>query len=220
MKITKYIHSCLLFQKDGFKILFDPGKFSFAEGLVKPETFNDVDAVIITHIHPDHLDTENLAAIAALSHCSIYTNAEVSAELFKADLESILVEPGELTIGPFQLEAVNVVHELLLDSPAPDMQAYIIDGKVLNPADSFQEELLAYKGIDLLILPVMAPFTTELKIADFADRLRPKAVLPVHDGYAKDFFLQQRYQNYIKHFHKNDILFHQMAAPGDSLAIN
>ncbi len=37
MKITKYIHSCLLLEKDTDKILFDPGKFSFAEGKVKPK---------------------------------------------------------------------------------------------------------------------------------------------------------------------------------------
>jgi len=58
IKITKYIHSCLLFEKDGFKLLFDPGKFTFAEGLVSPEMFSDISAVIITHNHPDHLDTE------------------------------------------------------------------------------------------------------------------------------------------------------------------
>jgi len=35
MRVSKYLHSCLLIENDGGKILFDPGKFSFAEGLVK-----------------------------------------------------------------------------------------------------------------------------------------------------------------------------------------
>jgi L-ascorbate metabolism protein UlaG (beta-lactamase superfamily) len=27
MKITKHLHSCLLFEQDGHKLLFDPGLF-------------------------------------------------------------------------------------------------------------------------------------------------------------------------------------------------
>lgn len=34
MHITKYIHSCLLPEHKGEQLLFDPGKFSFIDGLV------------------------------------------------------------------------------------------------------------------------------------------------------------------------------------------
>ena len=37
MRISKYIHACLLVEKGADKILFDPGKFSFIEGLVSKE---------------------------------------------------------------------------------------------------------------------------------------------------------------------------------------
>jgi L-ascorbate metabolism protein UlaG (beta-lactamase superfamily) len=63
MKISKYLHSCLLFEKDNFRLLIDPGTFTFAEGFIQPEEFDNVDAVIITHIHPDHLDKDNLSKI-------------------------------------------------------------------------------------------------------------------------------------------------------------
>jgi hypothetical protein len=49
MRITKYIHSCLLVEKGLDKILFDPGKFSFVEGLVKPAQFHDLSAIVLTH---------------------------------------------------------------------------------------------------------------------------------------------------------------------------
>ena len=220
MKITKYIHSCLLFEKTGFKILFDLGKFSFAEGLVTAEMFNDVQSVIITHNHPDHLDMENLKKIIELSKATIYTNAEVSKELFANGLESILVEEGEMTIGPFSLKVLNVAHEHILDSPLPDMQAYVIDSTILNPVDSFEQKLYAYEGINLLILPIMAPFTTELKVAEFGDKIHPKHILPVHDGYAKDFFLKQRYENYAKHFKKRNIEFYAAGEAGFSVEID
>jgi L-ascorbate metabolism protein UlaG (beta-lactamase superfamily) len=83
MKISKYLHSCLVFELDGHKLLIDPGKFSFAEGLVTPETFADVNSIIITHIHPDHLDIENLKKIADLSNAAIYTNEQVGDVLEK-----------------------------------------------------------------------------------------------------------------------------------------
>jgi L-ascorbate metabolism protein UlaG (beta-lactamase superfamily) len=90
---------------------------------------------------------------------------------------------------------------------------------VLHPVDSFEEKLLEYKGIELLILPTMAPFATELKIADFADRLQPKRILPVHDGFAKDFFMKQRYDNYIKHFDEKGIRFINIKPIGESVDV-
>jgi glyoxylase-like metal-dependent hydrolase (beta-lactamase superfamily II) len=62
-----------VFEKDGFKLLIDPGTFSFVEGFIEAGEFNDVDAVIITHIHPDHLDKDNLAKIVELSGAKVYT---------------------------------------------------------------------------------------------------------------------------------------------------
>ena len=55
MQISKYLHSCLLFEQEDDKLLFDPGNYSFIEGRVTPETFRDVSTVVITHSHPDHL---------------------------------------------------------------------------------------------------------------------------------------------------------------------
>ncbi|MDT3401129.1 MULTISPECIES: MBL fold metallo-hydrolase [Mucilaginibacter] len=219
MKISKYIHSCLLLEKDGFQLLFDPGKFTFAEDLVKVEQFIKVNAVIITHSHPDHLHVEQLKAIVKLSGAKIYTNKEVAKELKESGLSYNLVEAGLFDIGPFALQAINVKHENILDSPLPDMQAYLIDGRVLNPADSFGTYDDEFQQPELLILPVMAPFTTEIAVAEFADHIKPKAVLPVHDGYAKEFFLKQRYETYSKHFEKRGIVFHQAMQPGFSISI-
>ena len=61
----------------------------------------------------------------------------------------------------------------------------------------------------------MAPFTTEPRVAAFADQIRPKQILPVHDGYAKEFFIKHRYQAYNKHFEKLGVVFHQPLLPGD-----
>jgi L-ascorbate metabolism protein UlaG (beta-lactamase superfamily) len=219
MKITKYIHSCLVFELNGHKLLFDPGNFTFAEGLVTPDVFADVNGIIITHIHPDHLDTENLKKIIELSKATVYTNSEVGAAIQKEGLQYELIEDGIFYIGPFKLEAIPVVHEPLLDSPIPQMTGFIINDKVLHPVDSMEPKLINYQGIELLVMVTMAPFTNELKIADFADNIRPKQILPVHDGYAKPFFVRQRFENYAKHFEKSGIKFNTIYQPGDSINI-
>jgi len=219
MKISKYLHSCLVFELDGYKLLFDPGKFSFAEGLVTPEMFAEVDSIIITHIHPDHLDINILDQILALNNAPIYTNTQVGEALTKAGLQHTVWKDGTYNLGPFKLQAITVRHEPILDNPLPQMTGFIINDKVLHPVDSMEDALLGYKGIELLIMVTMAPFTNELRITDFADRLQPKQIFPVHDGYAKDFFIEQRYAAYHKHFEPRGIKFNAVYKVGDSITI-
>ena len=81
MNIKKYLHSCLLLEKEGDQLLFDPGTFSFVEGLVKPDTFSQVANIIITHSHPDHLDIDALTKIVALSKATVWSTGEVAEKL-------------------------------------------------------------------------------------------------------------------------------------------
>ncbi|TGE06420.1 MBL fold metallo-hydrolase [Hymenobacter fodinae] len=219
MRITKYIHSCLLFELDGQQLLFDPGKFSFNEGLVKPDVFKDVSVIVITHDHPDHLDVEALQKIVALRQAIIITNREVATKLHAHGLTVQIHEEGPLDVGAFQLQAIPVQHEAILDSTLPQMTAWLVNGQVLNPADSFAQNLLQFAGVELLVLPVTAPFLTELVVADFVLKMRPKQILPVHDGYLKPFFVEQRYDTYEPYFKKHSIAFHRLAAPGDSVTL-
>jgi L-ascorbate metabolism protein UlaG (beta-lactamase superfamily) len=219
MKITKYLHSCLVFELDGYKLLFDPGKFSFAEEEVTPDMFADVDAIIITHNHPDHLDAEILKEIISLSNAPVYTNQQVAGQIEKEGIASTVWEDGVYNLGPFKLQAITVIHELIMDNPLPQMTGFILNDKVLHPVDSMEDKLLEYQGIELLLMVTMAPFANEIRISGFADKLQPKQILPVHDGYAKEFFIKQRYEAYTKHFDKQGIKFHQIYKVGDSITI-
>lgn len=50
MKLTHLGHACLLVETDGARLLVDPGTMSdFAH-------VRDLDAVLVTHQHPDHVD--------------------------------------------------------------------------------------------------------------------------------------------------------------------
>jgi L-ascorbate metabolism protein UlaG (beta-lactamase superfamily) len=219
VRISKFIHSCLLFEHEGDKLLFDPGNFSFIEGRVTPETFQDVSTVVITHSHPDHLALEPLKRILALSGADVVTNGEVAAILHGEGIDATTIEEGTLTAGAFRLRAIPTPHEAILADNVPRHTAFLVNDRVLNGVDSFAEPLLPYAGVEVLIMPVMAPFLTEVGAAAFARRMRPRQVIPVHDGYAKDFFVRQRYDNYARVFTAMNIQFHKLTEPGGGVTV-
>ena len=212
MHIAKYIHSCLLFTHEGEKLLFDPGVYTFIEGRVTPETFRDVTTVVITHTHADHLDLAALKQILALSGARVIGNGEVAATLQEHGIEVTVVEEGPLTAGAFSLVAIPTPHEPILAPTVPHHTAFLVNERVLNCADSFAAPLLPYAGVEVLVLPVMAPFLTEVGVFDFVRRMHPPHVIPVHDGYAKPFFIAQRYENYGTQLAAIDVTFHIFAS--------
>ena len=146
-------------------------------------------------------------------------DAQVGEALHKSGIAHTVWHDGQHQLGPFKLQAIPVVHEPILDSPLPQMTGFLINDKILHPVDSMEDALLQYKGIELLIMVTMAPFANELRITGFADKLQPKQILPVHDGYAKEFFIKQRYAAYTKHFDNEGINFHDIYKVGDSITI-
>jgi L-ascorbate metabolism protein UlaG (beta-lactamase superfamily) len=220
MRITKYIHACLLVEEGGERILFDPGKFSFVEGLVKPEVFQDISAVIITHQHPDHVDDDALAKIIGNNPAAVLlTNTDLQTRLAEKKISAEVLESGRRNVGNFSFEAVEAKHANLLNSEPPRNIAYVVNDRLLNPGDSFDHTMDRFRGIELLALPAMAPWNTELDVAEFAQRISPRRIIPIHDGYAKDFFLQLRYENYQKYFSGLGIEFSGLAKPGDFVEI-
>jgi L-ascorbate metabolism protein UlaG (beta-lactamase superfamily) len=49
MKISKYIHSCILVESKKERLLIDPGPFTFIEGKVKAGDFKGLTTILFTH---------------------------------------------------------------------------------------------------------------------------------------------------------------------------
>jgi len=219
MQVYKYIHSCLVVEEGKDKILFDPGVFSFIEGKVRPETFSDVSTIIITHQHPDHVDMAMLKEIVTKSGATVLTNSEGKTAFAKEGIAATILEEGNYQTKNFTIRALPAAHEKILSATLPQNTAYIINDTFLNPGDSFDALLTPLKGIKALAVPSMAPWTTEVAIAQFTETMKPRLVIPVHDGYAKDFFLKQRYENYTKAFAAFGVKFQPMGQPGDVVSV-
>ncbi|MGI8772047.1 MAG: MBL fold metallo-hydrolase [Acidobacteriaceae bacterium] len=220
MRISKYIHSCLLVEEGRDKLLFDPGKFSFVEKRVSPEQFLDLTAIIVTHGHPDHLEWDALTQIVARNPAAVVlTNAEVEAQMAAKQMTASIFETGTRAVGGFEVTAMDAPHAWILGSQPPQNTAYLLNGAFLNPGDSFDESLFARAGTRVLALPVMAPWATELQAAAFAAQMKPRQIVPLHDGQARDFFIDQRYATFQKHFAEHGMRFEMMKKVGDSVEI-
>lgn len=196
--------------------MFDPGLFTFVEGLVKPGQFKDIRAIILTHYHPDHIDEESLKQIIENNpDAVVLANTEISAKLAEKNIQAEVFESGQTVIAGFVLEAFDAPHEPILADELPQNTAYLVDGNILHPGDSLSKNLYGLKNTPVLALPLMAPWATELQIYDFAVHMSPQHIIPIHDGFARDFFLESRYHNFQKYFSQNNIKFQWMNKAGN-----
>jgi len=221
MRIQKFLHSCLLIEKGSDRILFDPGKFSFVEHGARAADFTRLNAVIITHSHPDHMDADALKLIIENNPGAVlYGNSGIAAALQAKGLKVELFEEGTKQIEDFRVDAYEARHEKIVAAKIPPNTAYIVDDTLLNPGDSYAYSLDSLRGkFDVLALPVMAPWCSEMDAAGFAARMNAKRVLPIHDGYVKDFFLRMRYDNWETHFAAQGVKFERLERAGDRVLL-
>ncbi|RTK94957.1 MBL fold metallo-hydrolase [Candidatus Saccharibacteria bacterium] len=66
MKITKFVHSCVLIEHEDKAVLIDPGIFSWQSGLVAVESLPKLDTVVVTHMHPDHMGEPFIKALVGV----------------------------------------------------------------------------------------------------------------------------------------------------------
>src|SRR3954453_11396339 len=71
MRITKFGHACVRIEHDGQVVVLDPGIFT------EPEAVDGATAVLVTHVHPDHLHPGNLRATDA----PVFTVGQVADQL-------------------------------------------------------------------------------------------------------------------------------------------
>jgi L-ascorbate metabolism protein UlaG (beta-lactamase superfamily) len=217
MRISKFIHSCVLIEEADSRILFDPGKFCFVEGLVQPGQFQDLTAILLSHGQPDHLDAGSLRKILdANPQAELLTNKPTATELASSGIRASLFEEGERTIGDFRVTAVAALHAPILGGEPPSNTAFLVNDMVLSPGDSFSSALDRFASTPVLLLPIMAPWEGELEMWAFAQRMRPQVVIPVHDGQAKPFFVDHRYEFLAEEFDKVGIRFISLKRPGGS----
>ncbi|PIB92837.1 MBL fold metallo-hydrolase [Caulobacter sp. FWC2] len=219
MRIEKFVHSCLRITVGGESLLFDPGKFSFVDGRVDPHQLAGPSLVALTHDHPDHIDFDALRIILGQRPPTILANGEAAKALREKGFSPTIFEHGQQTFGPFRLVAIPTPHAPILAKETPIVTAFKVNEGLLNVGDSLDPGLHRFADTEILAMPVMAPFLTELDVFAFAKAMRPRTLIPLHDGYARDYFVEQRYDTYEPFLKGVGIRLLRMSDPGASVEV-
>ncbi len=177
MKITKFGHCCLLLDINGVKVLTDPGSFTTDQN-----TLTGVDIVLITHSHQDHYHAESVPQIMKNNPQAVFvTNGEVGELLKKEGAEFTKVSDGESAeVKGVTIEGFGTKHaEIYGEMGQVENTAYMVAEKFYFPGDNFHQP---GKPIDVLALPVAAPWLKIKEVIDFAKRVQARTAFGVHDG--------------------------------------
>jgi len=171
--ITRLTDSCLLVTTDGGTTLFDPGFFTFDTDHVDLEEIGEIQRVLITHEHGDHVKPEFVRWLVDRGDdVTVHANRAVADLLAPHGIEVLIDDPAGVSHE-------DVVHETIPTGAAPPNRSYTIDGLFTHPGDSYQPTQCG----QVLALPLLIPWGSTTASVAFARRLGPRQVVPIHDFY-------------------------------------
>jgi len=186
MRITHLGHSTLLVEAGGARVLLDPG--ALTRGW---EDLRDLDAVVVTHAHADHLDPAEgrfEALRAANPAARVLAEPQTAAdERWGAEA---LAAGTTTQVADLPLRAVGgehaVIHE---DIPVVGNVGVLLGGSahggrggeplLFHPGDAYGE---VPEGVEVLAAPLTAPWAALKETVAFTRAVGPRLVVPIHDA--------------------------------------
>lgn len=180
MQITHLGHACVLIEIDDKRLLIDPGTLSRPGGITA-----DIDALLITHSHVDHLDVpavHNL--LTAHSPKFLVADADSARILAEADItnvDAVDVPTGvRLDVAGLPVDATTVPHAMIhCDLPGLANNTYLIADSILHPGDAFW---IPSQSVDVLLLPIGGPWMKLSESVDYLRAVAPRVAIPIHQG--------------------------------------
>jgi len=177
MKITKLGHCCLLIEIKGVRFLTDPGNYTTLQNEIK-----NVDVVVISHEHTDHLHIESVKTILKNNpQAIIISNGSVGKILEKENITYTKVTDGEeYNIKDVTIKGYGQKHApIYKDYEQTENTGYFFNNKLFYPGDAFTK---IEEPVDILAFPVAAPWLNIEQAMDYVLSVKPRVAIPVHDG--------------------------------------
>jgi len=210
MRLTHLGHACLLAEVADTRVLIDPG--SFSTGF---EDLRDLDAIVITHQHGDHLDQERVPALLrANRQAAVYADAQSAQLLATAGNDVVTLTQGDaVPVGLVTVHAVGKDHAFNhAGVPVVTNIGVVLraDGEpsLFHPGD-------AYDGdpgeVDVLAVPVNAPWCAVRESIAFVQRIGPSGIVPIHDALLAPAG-RRLYVQHVGSFGGDELTLHDLAA--------
>lgn len=179
--ITTWGHSGVRLERDGQRLVIDPGLFS------EPALLDRAGAVLVTHDHADHVVPDRLAAtLTANVNLAAWAPAPVVEQLVKTGAPQervhVAAEGDDFTAAGFTVRVVGREHAPIHPGlPTSVNVAYLIDGVALHPGDSFTTPPDG-ATVEVLFLPIAGPWLKVAEAVDYLHKVHPTIAVPIHDA--------------------------------------
>jgi L-ascorbate metabolism protein UlaG (beta-lactamase superfamily) len=199
--LTYVGHATLLVEQAGVRLLTDPLLRSRIAHVVRrvpvpaADALRDLDAIVISHAHADHLDVPSLRRLAHAG--PVIAPSGCAGTLARAGLRDVVeLRPGErYSVGPLDVEAVAADHDgrrYPLASRAPAL-GFLFEGPVsvyfAGDTDLFDEMAELRDRVDVALLPIWgwgprlpAGHLNPETAARALQLIRPAVAIPIHWG--------------------------------------
>jgi L-ascorbate metabolism protein UlaG (beta-lactamase superfamily) len=192
-------HSTVVIDLEGTRVVTDPVLRARVwhlrrEGVVAQEALGDLDAVLVSHTHYDHLDLRSLDRLDR--NLTVVVPRGVARLVRRRGFERVFeLEIGEeLALGGVRIRATRAEHESSRGplSPSTPSLGYVVEGRAriyfAGDTDLFAE-MSQIAPVDVALLPVAgwgprlpAGHLDPAGAAEALRLLRPKVALPIHWG--------------------------------------
>jgi L-ascorbate metabolism protein UlaG (beta-lactamase superfamily) len=176
MELTKFGHASVALERDGRRLVLDPGVFTDASAV------DGAEAVLITHEHVDHFLEERIRAVLAeVPGLEVWTNPAVAAVLGDLGSRVHAVGRGDAFVAAgFDVKVFGEWHAVIHpDIPLVRNVGFLVDDSVFHPGDAL---IVPEVPVELLLVPAHAPWSKTGELVDWVREVKPGRAVGIHDG--------------------------------------